>query len=377
LSQPTDDAARAVPLWRIYRGDGTAHHGIARLPEQPPRWRSFRYDIPPRDQWAPHPVTGWPHEAAQRHEGSPHLGPPDAAGFAPPSPDSALSRLGSHYRIRNEEVLVGVNAALHLRRPLLVTGEPGTGKTLLAYSIAHELGLGPVLRWNITSRSMLQDGLYDYDILGRVNDSALHNGSGGPSPAKEDLGLYLTLGPLGDALLPRARPRLLLIDEIDKSDIDLPNDLLHTLETGTFDIPELRRIAKPDEAHWVLPADGEGRVPVHGGRVHCAQFPVVVMTSNQEREFPAAFQRRCIRVTLPKMSARDLADMTRGYFEDEPLDDLDGLIGRFTRLRDEDQKQLATDQLLNLVYLRTRDDALTGPDRDRLLTIVLQSLNGA
>ena len=161
-----------------------------------------------------------------------------------------------------------VNAALYLRRPLLITGNPGTGKTTLVYAVARELGLGPVLRWSITSRSALKDGLYEYDAVARLQDAYLSTqapkdglppadqDSASPTLAKDpaDIGPYLTLGPLGTAFYAnehqnptthevRRYPRVLLIDEIDKSDIDLPNDLLHVFEEGRFEIPELVRLA--------------------------------------------------------------------------------------------------------------------------------------
>lgn len=124
-----------------------------------------------------------------------------------------------------------VNAALYLRRPLLVTGNPGTGKTSLAYSVAYELDLGEVLYWPITTRTTLKDGLYNYDAVGRLQDAKLN-----PDDSLNRIGKYITLGPLGTALLPSERPRVLLIDEIDKSDVDLPNDLLHVFENGEYTI---------------------------------------------------------------------------------------------------------------------------------------------
>ncbi|MFM6814789.1 MAG: AAA family ATPase, partial [Dolichospermum sp.] len=114
----------------------------------------------------------------------------------------------------------------------------GTGKTSLAYAVAYELGLGEVLHWPITTRTTLKDGLYSYDAIGRLQDAKDKD-----KDNLAEIGKYINLGSLGTALLPSEKPRVLLIDEIDKSDIDLPNDLLHIFEEGEFEIPELRRIA--------------------------------------------------------------------------------------------------------------------------------------
>lgn len=186
-----------------------------------------------------------------------------------------------------------------------MTGPPGIGKSTLAYLIARELGLGRVLQWSIVSRSTLRSGLYDYDAIGRAQTvaelaartggdgtAADGDGPGEGDPPRASVGEFLTLGPLGTALLPYRRPRILLVDELDKGDIDLPNDLLHVLENGSFDIPELVRTgAQQVEVHT---DDPQGRTVVQRGRVECAEFPIVVMTSNGEREFPAAFRRRCL-----------------------------------------------------------------------------------
>ncbi len=138
---------------------------------------------------------------------------------------------------RTTEAMVdAVNAALTLRRPLLLTGRPGSGKSSLIESVARQLDLGPVLRWPITSRSTVDDALYRYDAMGRLYAERLNDGE--PTAISD----YLRLGPLGTALLPSSRPRALLIDEIDKGDIDLPNDLLNVFERGEFEIKELARL---------------------------------------------------------------------------------------------------------------------------------------
>ena len=234
--------ARATPRWWIYRGTGVPHDGISRLPEPPP-WRRFGKgegdDHDSDAQPVPHTADGG--RAAGRRLGR------DRTTVA-------------YLADEDEREINLVNLALHLRRPLLVTGKPGVGKSTLAYAVAHELGLGPVLRWPVTSRSTLQDGLYQYDAIGRLHDGGLSGRGVTPgrrvarrpgrqrsgmlrAPGKApDIGKYLRLGPLGTALLPWRQPRVLLIDEIDKSDIDLPNDLLNVFEEGEFTIPELSRL---------------------------------------------------------------------------------------------------------------------------------------
>ncbi|MFE9473258.1 AAA family ATPase [Streptomyces griseofuscus] len=326
-----------MPLWPVYTGTNAPHDGIERLPPPPP-WRAF--------------------------DGGPLLDPPDAtADRSAVSPDRV--HRAETYRATEDTVQL-VNAALYLRRPLLVTGPPGTGKSSLVYAVARELRLGPVLRWNITSRSTLHDGLYSYDPLSRLyaaRQQAAHQAApqetGPEAPDETGIEHHLRLGPLGTALLPYARPRALLIDEIDKSDLDLPNDLLNVLEEGQYQIPELVRAARltPDGTARV-PADGTGEaVPVVRGQVRCRAFPFVVLTSNGEREFPPAFLRRCVTLRLRRPDDGHLADIVRAHLG-EPDAYAQELIGRF--LDRTSAGDLATDQLLNAIYLARTSNLDTG-----------------
>ncbi len=169
---------------------------------------------------------------------------------------------GTARYLTNEGLEAAVNCALVLERPLLVKGEPGTGKTLLAEAIAEGLGL-PLLRWHVKSTTRAQDGLYVYDTVQRLYDSRFGDGD------VKDIRHYIKLGPLGQAFKAQGRV-VLLIDEVDKADIEFPNDLLHELDRMRF------RVVETDE------------------EVVAGERPIVVITSNNEKELPDAFLRRCV-----------------------------------------------------------------------------------
>ncbi|MGW4757274.1 AAA family ATPase [Streptomyces chartreusis] len=350
--------------WRVFHGTGSAPETPPDLHEAPP-WRRFG--------------------------GGPALPVP------PADPETARRRLGPGditLRLRDEDVDV-VNAALLLRRPLLITGPPGVGKSTLAHLISRELGLGRVLEWSIVSRTALRDGLYTSDAMGRAQAIAAWRASLGNAAVQEggaadpvdtpDAGVkdapfpisrqqppvmcdFITLGPLGTALLAHNWARVLLVDELDKSDIDLPNDLLHVLENGSYEVPELVRDAA-DTAR-VRTDDSGDRVEIRGGRVECREFPVVVITRNGEREFPAAFRRRCLPLEMRVLT--QLFALMEGHIMIRPPG-TESLVDEFVQ-RVQSGGTHSLDQLLNAVQMTTAGGFQADGDARTLVEMLLRDL---
>jgi MoxR-like ATPase len=168
---------------------------------------------------------------------------------------------GTKSYVATDDLKVAVNAAVLLRRPLLVKGEPGTGKTVLAHEIAKALG-APLIEWNVKSTTKAHQGLYEYDAVARLRDGQLGD------ERVHDIRNYIKKGKLWEAFTAPELP-VLLIDEIDKADIEFPNDLLQELDRMSFDVYETQE------------------------RIEAVERPVVVITSNNEKELPDAFLRRC------------------------------------------------------------------------------------
>lgn len=299
-------------------------------------------------------------------------GVPRDVELAPPPPWRTFPRRAMANEFQPPAGLVeSVNSALHLRRPLLVTGPAGSGKSSVIDQVASELKLGAVLHWHITSRSTLTDALYRYDALGRIQAQRL-----GQSGGVDNIAPFMQLGPLGTALLPSDQPRALLIDEVDKSDLDLPSDLLNILERGEFEIPELARYQ--EDVVSVRQWGGDEHHDIRRGRVHCTQFPFIVMTSNGERDFPAAFLRRCIRYTMPPPTVPLLRQMIMAHLQ---IDIEDGgpvrdLVEEFVARLDSGDS-LAIDQLLNAVHVMSGTMAPDDGRHQYVVELLMRELSRA
>lgn len=226
---------------------------------------------------------------------------------------------GSEEYIASDELIRSVNIAAALKKPLLLKGEPGTGKTMLAEAIADSLGM-ELLIWNIKSTTRAQDGLYVYDTVQRLYDSQF--GTEGVN----DIGKYIRLGKLGEAFK-RDRQVVLLIDEIDKADLEFPNDLLWELDKMEFYIPET------------------------GETVKASVRPIVIITSNAEKELPDAFLRRCIFHYIAFPDAPMMERIIKAHYPDLDQKLIDGVLDAFYRVRDIRglQKKPSTSEVLDWI----------------------------
>ncbi len=254
---------------------------------------------------------------------------------------------GTENYVASRELEVAVNASVALQRPLLVKGEPGTGKTVLAHEIAKALGY-PLIEWHIKSTTKAQQGLYEYDAVSRLRDGQLGD------PRVHDIANYIVRGKLWDAFEAEA-PVVLLIDEIDKADIEFPNDLLLELDRMQFFVYETRKT------------------------VAAKHRPVVIITSNNEKELPDAFLRRCFFHYIRFPDRETMEMIVRAHYPNIRQDLLREALNVFFDIRqvNELKKKPATSELLDWLKLLTIEDMPAEALRSSDAKTAIPPLHGA
>jgi MoxR-like ATPase len=247
---------------------------------------------------------------------------------------------GSDQYVATPDLMLAVNAAITLQRPLLIKGEPGTGKTMLAEQVAAALNL-PLLQWHVKSTTKAQQGLYEYDAVSRLRDSQLAGAEG--SERVRDIRNYIVQGVLWQAFAAE-QPTALLIDEIDKADIEFPNDLLRELDRMEFHVYETRELVK------------------------ARHRPLVFITSNNEKELPDAFLRRCFFHYIKFPDAETMRRIVEVHFPGLKRDLLASALKNFYDVRGLPglKKKPSTSELLDWLKLLLAEDipleALRSPD---------------
>ncbi|HSG95766.1 MAG TPA: MoxR family ATPase [Afifellaceae bacterium] len=254
---------------------------------------------------------------------------------------------GTKSYVATDDLAVAVNAAIALERPLLVKGEPGTGKTELAREIAATLGTS-LIEWHIKSTTKAAQGLYEYDAVSRLRDSQLGD------PRVSDIANYIRRGKLWEAFIAETRP-VLLIDEIDKADIEFPNDLLLELDRMEFHVYET------------------------GETVRAASRPVVVITSNNEKDLPDAFLRRCFFHYIAFPDAETMQAIVAVHFPDLKPRLLREALTAFFEIRDVTgmKKKPSTSELLDWIKLLVNDDIDPATIREKNAAKAIPPLYGA
>ncbi len=233
---------------------------------------------------------------------------------------------GTQSYIATDDLQLAVNAAITLQKPLLIKGEPGTGKTLLAEEVAQSLGM-PLITWHIKSTTKAEQGLYEYDAVSRLRDSQIGNDD------VYDIGNYIKPGKLWEAFTSTARS-VLLIDEIDKADIEFPNDLLHELDKMSFYVYET------------------------GETITADKRPVVIITSNNEKELPDAFLRRCFFHYIDFPDEQTMRQIINVHFPNIQQTLVNDALDVFYKLRKVQglKKPPSTSELVDWLTLLLADD---------------------